>query len=407
MVLEEKGIYGVYEFTLAVKRTLTNGQFCDVWIRGEISNFTNHGSGHRYFTLKDKSSQLQCVMFKWYGSKLRFELERGMKVIVFGDIDVYESKGQYQLKVRDIRPDGIGELYKAYEQLKNKLALEGLFSPVHKKPLPKFPCKIGVATSPTGAVLHDILTVLKRRCPLNVLFIPTVVQGEQAARSIVCSIEALNKADVDLIILGRGGGSIEDLWAFNEEPVARAIFNSNIPIISAVGHETDYTIADFVADVRAPTPSAAAEIAVPDRQELLNRVCRSRDRLIQYQGRRINDNISCLLELKKGIEPRILFDRLANNMQYIDEMTQRQISGIRRIIESKNTLFKANAGRLNAVSPLGTLSRGYSIAVRMPDNIVIRSINDVKEKDVIQVIVTDGKIKCCVSDKEEGYGNQL
>jgi len=407
MVFEEKGIYSVYEFTLAVKKTLTNGQFGDVWIRGEISNFTNHSSGHRYFTLKDKSSQLQCVMFKWYGSNLRFELERGMKVIVFGDIDVYESKGQYQLKVRAIRPDGIGELYKAYEQLKNKLALEGLFSPVHKKPLPRFPDKIGVATSPTGAVLHDILTVLKRRYPLNVLFIPTVVQGEQAAKSIVCSIEALNKTDVDLIILGRGGGSIEDLWAFNEEPVARAIFNSKIPIISAVGHETDYTIADFVADVRAPTPSAAAEIAVPDRQELLNQVHRSGERLIQYQRRRITDNLSHLMELKKGIEPRTLFERLAQHMQYADEMTQRQILGIRRIIESKTALFKADAGRLDAVSPLGTLSRGYSIAVRIPDNIVIRSINDVEERDVIQVIVMDGKIKCSVSDKEEGNGNQL
>ncbi len=407
MVLEEKGIYSVYEFTLAVKRTLTNGQFGDVWIRGEISNFTNHSSGHRYFTLKDKSSQLQCVMFKWYGSNLRFELERGMKVIVFGDIDVYESKGQYQLKVRAIRPDGIGELYKAYEQLKNKLALEGLFSPVHKKSLPKFPDKIGVATSPTGAVLHDILTVLRRRYPMKVLFIPTVVQGEQAATSIVCSIEALNKTDVDLIIIGRGGGSIEDLWAFNEEPVARAIFNSRIPIISAVGHETDYTIADFVADIRAPTPSAAAEIAVPDRQELLNQVCRSRDRLIQYQRRRITDDMSHLLELKKGIEPHAFFERLAQHMQYVDEMTQRQISCIRRIIESKNALFKASTGRLDAVSPLGTLSRGYSIAVRMPDNIVVRSINDVEEMDVIQVIVMDGKIKCNVSDKEEGNGNQL
>ncbi|MFZ2411233.1 MAG: exodeoxyribonuclease VII large subunit, partial [Candidatus Methanoperedens sp.] len=253
MVFEEKGIYTVHEFTLAVKSILTSGKFNDVWIRGEISNFTNHSSGHRYFTLKDKSSSLQCVMFKWYGKNMGFELEHGMKVLVLGDLDVYEQRGVYQLKVRAIRPDGIGELYKAFEQLKNKLAMEGLFSPENKKPLPRYPKKIGVATSPTGAVLHDILTVIKRRYPVNLLFIPTIVQGEYAAQSIVSSISALNKTDVDVIIMGRGGGSIEDLWAFNEELVARAIFNSRIPIISAVGHETDYTIADFVADVRAPT----------------------------------------------------------------------------------------------------------------------------------------------------------
>src|SRR3989304_2356556 len=211
MFFEEKGIYTVHEFTLALKGVLTDGKFNDAWIRGEISNFTNHSSGHRYFTLKDKSSQLQCVMFKWHGQNLRFELEHGMKVIVLGDIDVYEQRGQYQLKARAIRPDGIGELYKAYEQLKNKLAMEGLFSPDHKKPLIRFPKKIGVATSPTGAVLHDILTVLGRRYPVNILFIPTVVQGDNAAQSIVNSICELNKTDVDMIILGRGGGSIEDL----------------------------------------------------------------------------------------------------------------------------------------------------------------------------------------------------
>ncbi|MCX9010960.1 MAG: exodeoxyribonuclease VII large subunit [Candidatus Methanoperedens sp.] len=401
MVYEEKGIYTVHEFTLAVKNILTGSRLNDIWIRGEISNFTNHSSGHRYFTLKDKDSQLQCVMFKWHGQSLRFELERGMKVIVLGDIDVYEQRGQYQLKVRAIRPDGTGELYKAFEQLKNRLALEGLFSQEHKKPLPEFPAKIGVATSPTGAVLHDILTVLKRRYPVSVLFMPTVVQGEYAAESIVRSIFALNSTDIDLIILGRGGGSIEDLWAFNEETVARAIFGSKIPIISAVGHETDYTIADFVADVRAPTPSAAAEIAVPDRRELYSRITRLNDRLIECQRRSISDNASRLSHLQECIQSCLILDKITNYIQYIDELTRRQTAGIQRVLEVKTSLFTAHAGKLNAVSPLGTLSRGYSIALKLPDKTLVRSIDDVEEKDNIQIIVNDGKIKCNVNDKEE------
>ena len=401
MGLETKGIYTVHEFTLAVKSTLTTGQFNDVWIRGEISNFTNHASGHRYFTIKDKDSQLTCIMFKWHGKTLRFEPEHGMKVLVLGDIDVYEQRGIYQLKVRDMRPDGIGELYKAYEQLKNKLAMEGLFSPDHKKQLPGFPTKIGVATSPTGAVLHDILTVLKRRYPVNILFIATIVQGESAAQSIVSSIEALNRTDVDVIILGRGGGSIEDLWAFNEEVVARAIFNSRIPIISAVGHETDYTICDFVADVRAPTPSAAAEIAVPQRQELTSQISRLRDRLIENEKRYIRDMQSHISELKASVDLRLLLERVTQYVQYIDELAQIQTSSFGRLLDVKKALLDAYAGKLDAVSPLGTLSRGYSIALKLPTKMPIRSIAEIEISDDISIIVKDGKINCVVNDKEE------
>ncbi len=400
MVFEEKGIYSVHEFTLAVKGMLTSGEFNDVWVRGEVSNFTNHKSGHRYFTLKDKNSSLQCVMFKWHGRNLRFELEHGMKVLVLGDLDVYEQKGVYQLKVRAIRPDGIGELYKAYEQLKNKLAMEGLFSPENKKSLPRFPGKIGIATSPTGAVLHDILTVIGRRYPVNLLFIPTIVQGEYAMQSIIDSISALNRTDVDLIILGRGGGSIEDLWAFNEEPVARAIFNSKIPIISAVGHETDYTIADFVADVRAPTPSAAAEIAVPDRTELASHISRLGERLIDNQRRSISDMASRLSELEASVEPRLFIEWLADYMQFIDEMAQRQALGIRRLMEVKTTLLNAHGGKLDAVSPLGTLLRGYSITLKLPDKTLVRSVSNVEKNDELEIIVNDGKIKSKVFDKE-------
>ncbi len=400
MVFEEKGIYTVHEFTLAIKSILTGGKFNDVWIRGEISNFTNHNSGHRYFTLKDKNSSLQCVMFKWHGSKLRFELEHGMKVLVLGDLDIYEQKGQYQLKVRAIRPDGVGELYKAYEQLKNKLALEGLFSPERKKPLPRFPKKIGVATSETGAVLHDILTVVRRRYPLEIVFVPTIVQGEQAAGSIVGSISVLNRTDVDIIILGRGGGSIEDLWAFNEEPVARAISDSRIPVISAVGHETDYTIADFVADVRAPTPSVAAEIAVPDRMELYNQIKRLKDRLLENQRHSIGDKIRHVLELKKGVDPHLLLKKVTGYNEVIQKFNQWQRLSIQRSIEVKESLLVAHGGKLDVISPLGTLSRGYSITLKLLTGTIVRSINNVERKEELAIIVNDGRIKCSVNDKE-------
>ncbi|MCZ7362943.1 MAG: exodeoxyribonuclease VII large subunit, partial [Candidatus Methanoperedens sp.] len=312
----------------------------------------------------------------------------------------YEQKGQYQLKVRAIRPDGIGELYKAYEQLKNKLENEGLFSPLHKRPLPGFPRKIGVATSETGAVFHDIVTILKRRYPVDILFVPTIVQGENAASNIVRSIELLNRTEADLIIIGRGGGSIEDLWAFNEETVARAIYNSKIPIISAVGHETDYTIADFVADKRAPTPSAAAEIAVPERKELFANISRLIDRLIHSQRRSIEESVSYIQELKKKVDPCLLLDQLAEHGQYLDDITQRQTLSIKRILETKKAQFSACTGKLDAVSPLGTLSRGYSITLKLPESKLVRSIDDVAKTDKVQIIVNDGKIMCDVKDKE-------
>jgi len=232
------------------------------------------------------------------------------------------------------------------------------------------------------------------------LFIPTMVQGEYAANSIVHSIELLNRTDVDIIILGRGGGSLEDLWSFNEEIVARAIFSSNLPIISAVGHETDYTISDFVADVRAPTPSAAAEIAVPDRQELFNQVKRLREIIIERQRRDISDRILRTAELRKCVDPGLLQERLANYMQYIDDINERKIRCIERLLEERTSRFRECAGKLDTVSPLGTLSRGYSITLKLPDKTTVRSINDVENRDEIHILVNDGKIKCNVNDKE-------
>jgi len=278
---DETVIYSVGELNHYVRDVIGRDPLLHrIWVKGEISNLVNHGSGHKYFTLKDRGAQLSCVMFRNYCKNLAFEPESGMKVLVLGDIDVYEVRGNYQLVVTALKPDGIGDLHRALEILKKKLSAQGLFDAEHKKLLPRFPGCIGVATSPTGAVVHDIINVTRRRFPVNILVAPTIVQGEMATESIVSSIERLNQMDVDVIILARGGGSLEDLWPFNSEAVAWAIFNSHVPVVSAVGHETDFTIADLAADVRAPTPSAAAELVVPDRKEVKNQIDVVKSRLV-------------------------------------------------------------------------------------------------------------------------------
>lgn len=266
----------------------------DLWIKGEISNFKYHSRGHMYFTLKDEQARIQAVMFAGYNQYLSFRPEDGMKVLVRGEISVYEPSGNYQIYVKEMQPEGIGNLYLAYEQLKKRLEAEGLFSAEHKKPIPAFPRYIGVVTSPTGAAIRDILTTIRRRYPIaTVILFPTLVQGEEAAGSIVRSIEKANELGyIDVLIVGRGGGSIEELWAFNEEAVARAIFASKVPIISAVGHETDFTIADFVADLRAPTPTGAAELAVPHVTELMERISQRKLRLMRAMKEKLPQNQS-------------------------------------------------------------------------------------------------------------------
>jgi len=391
------GIYTVSQLNDHIRQLLVNDpQLGQIWVRGEISNLTKHSSGHFYFTLKDKGSQLNCVSFRSTNRSLKFDPESSMRVLIFGSLDVYTVRGQYQLRVLDMRPDGIGELYKAYEQLRIRLQDEGLFDVSRKQPIPKYPLKIGVATSATGAAIHDILNVLRRRYPVDVLLAPTIVQGEMSSASIVCSIEQLNRTDVDVIILGRGGGSLEDLWSFNEEVVARAIAKSRVPIISAVGHETDYTIADFTADLRAPTPSAAAELAVPDSMDLKRHVLSLSQRMEQAAIRSVSDYSDRLDYLCSRIEPEKLNDFLRQNSQRVDELTLRMERLSERIIESKQNQLCGLAGRLNAVSPLKTLERGYGIAIRTEDNKVIRSREDVSEGDDIGVIVSDGKIRCKV-----------
>ena len=391
------GIYTVSELNNYIKHLLTSDpQMNEVWVRGEISNLTKHSSGHYYFTIKDRDSQLSCVSFRSTNRTLKFEPETSMKVLVFGSIDVYTVRGQYQMRVFDMRPDGVGELYKAFEQLKKKLESEGLFDESHKKPIPKYPKKVGVVTSPTGAAIHDILNVAKRRCPMDILIAPTLVQGERSAQSIAESIEMLNKSDVDVIIVGRGGGSLEDLWSFNEEVVARAIFSSNVPIISAVGHETDYTIADFTADIRAPTPSAAAELAVPNRIEIRRHIESLSTRMEQATTHITAEHSSHIDNLQRQIEPERLNDFLRQNQQRIDEIISRIEYSIRAILNMKESPLKICAGRLNAISPLKTIERGYSITLKPEGRKVVGSISDVKKGDDLEIIVKDGSIECSV-----------
>lgn len=394
-------IYTVSELNTRIKRLLNSDPSINqVWVRGEISNFKKHTSGHYYFTLKDRHNQISCVSFRSANRHIKFEPESSMKVLIFGSIDVYKVRGQYQLHVYDIRPDGIGELYKAFEQLKNRLETEGFFRDSHKKPVPGFPQKIGIATSTKGAAIHDIMNVVKRRFPVDILISPTIVQGELSAPSIVESIEKLNRCDVDVIIMGRGGGSLEDLWSFNEEIVARAIYSSKTPIISAVGHETDYTIADFTADMRAPTPSAAAELVVPDRLDIIRHINNLSSRMQNAVINNVTEKSAHVKYLQKQIHPERLHGYIQQNQQRVDELSSRLEHNIKSMLQTKESSLKIHANHLEAVSPLKTLERGYSITTMSEDKnkTIIKSIRDINTGDDLDIIVKDGVIKCTVKN---------
>lgn len=365
----------------------------DIWIKGEISNFKLHYSGHMYITLKDEGGVLKAVMFKSAASQLNFMPEDGMKVLARGRVSVYEQGGSYQLYINEMIPDGVGALYIAYEQLKKRLEEEGLFEQAHKKPIPQYPEKIGVITATTGAAVRDIINVITRRYPYaEIIIYPSLVQGDGAAANIVEGIEYFNKTkEIDTMIVGRGGGSIEDLWAFNEEIVARAIYASEIPIISAVGHETDFTIADFVADLRAPTPSAAAEIAVPSQMELLARIGMTEQRLktalVQsVEKRRIKLD---------GIKLRDPREKINDYMITLDNyIKQMQVSFSMLIAKDKERLAKACA-KLDALSPLQVMARGYAIASK-EDGSVIRSAKELCADDEFRLRFSDGEKNCRV-----------
>lgn len=424
-----------------------------VLVKGEISNFKQHSRGHMYFTIKDENSRIQAVMFSMNNRAMKFQPENGMNVLVSGEISVYEPNGNYQLYVTEMQPDGIGSLFLAYEELKRRLEAEGLFLPIHKKPIPKFPQRIGVITSPTGAAVRDIIITIKRRYPIGqILIIPSLVQGEQAAPSIVKSIKMANQiGDLDVLIVGRGGGSIEELWAFNEEVVARAIFESTIPIISAVGHETDFTIADFVADLRAPTPTGAAELAVPHIEELLERVKQRRTRLIRAIKENVVTEKNRLSHLQKSYAFRYPKQLYSQKEQQLDRLLDALQKGARHIIEKKNyeldklstTLGKFHPAsqvavqhdryvRLNkqmtkamsllleknnqkfsniisnleALSPLRIMDRGYSIVYTSDKQSIVKSTKQVSQGSTIKVRLKDGLLNCEIKGVEEEIQNE-
>ena len=408
-------LYTVHELTQYVKDRLQNDSaLSGISVRGEMSNFTHHTSGHMYFTLKDERSQLNCVMFRGANQKLKFTPETGLGVICMGDITVYEKRGVYQLMVWDMQPDGIGALYKAFEQLKARLDERGFFDDAHKKPLPQFPETIGVVTSRTGAVLHDILNVIRRRFPaVRIVLAPTRVQGDGAASEIAHAIRKMNRLSlsavpgtdgIDVMIVARGGGSIEELWAFNEIEVAEAVYESEIPIISAVGHETDVTICDFVSDVRAPTPSAAAEIAVPDREQLRQQIAELVARLVYAMKMAIGARRGQVSRLERGVvHPR---DRINQLRQYTDELTRQMHTAVAHRLELCKKDLSMLEATLHALSPLNHLQRGYSIVQRVPDHAIVNAIADVSRDDELQILVTDGKIECQVRRVKEGWDHE-
>ncbi|HEY8348590.1 MAG TPA: exodeoxyribonuclease VII large subunit [Clostridiales bacterium] len=380
-----------------------DGILSGLWVKGEISNFKNHYSGHFYFSLKDEKSVLKCVMFRSNASLLPFVPEDGMKVIIRGYVSVFERDGQYQLYAEEIQPDGIGALYIAFEKLKKKLEAEGLFDAAKKKKLPYLPKAIGVVTSSTGAVIRDIINVLSRRFyNFNLKLYPVQVQGEQAAGQIAAAVRRFNELDnVDVIIVARGGGSLEDLWPFNEEIVARSIYESRIPVISAVGHETDFTIADFVADVRAPTPSAAAELVMPERAVVENRLdslkLRLRNAVMKKTAmerlllRKIEGSVAFRQPLNKIYQERMLLDVQKKYMQ-------KALSALNTNYRNKLSLLAAT---LDTLSPLKSLARGYSITKSKKDGSLVRSVHAVSIGDRLEINLMDGRLGCTVESIEE------
>lgn len=451
--MQPQRILSVKELNRYMRMKLeSDATLADVWIRGEISNFTHHSSGHMYFTLKDTDSRIKCIMFASHNQRLPFKPKEGARVIARGNVSVYERDGQYQFYATHMQPDGIGSLYLAFEQLKQKLEGEGLFAPQRKRPLPRYPRTIGVVTSPTGAAVRDILTTLARRYPqAAVILYPVLVQGKGAAPSIVKALRTLNDmGEADVLIVGRGGGSLEELWAFNEEQVARAIYESAIPVISAVGHETDFTIADFVADLRAATPTAAAELAVPHTAELRAQL-RQREQMLQqglqHRLRQARERLSRLQRSPALLQPRRsllqhaerldrlsarLGERTALRLQLADAAhgrlrqrllryhpqetlqfaRRRQQSAERLLRQSMLGLLRdssrqltAHIRQLDALSPLKVMGRGYSLVYDETGTKLVKSLAQVELGDKIRVAITDGELDCQVwGMRAEGVG---
>ena len=400
----EAKIYTVSRITKYIKNLFENDyNLQDIWILGEISNFKLHSSGHMYFVLKDQESQIKGVMFKGNNLSLRFMPQDGMKVKVRGDISVYERRGEYQLYVKEIVEAGKGELYLAFERLKEKLKAEGLFSEEFKKKLPLIPKDIAVITSPTGAAIRDVITISLRRFPnLSILVVPSLVQGTLAAQEIAKKIDFLNKHfnNLDFIILSRGGGSLEELWAFNEEILARSIYNSKIPIVSAIGHETDFTISDFVADLRCPTPSAAAEMTIPDKSSLINNINLLNSKLNKAIKRNLELKVENINSINKSIQYQGPENKINQYYQYVDEFSVRIKLRIKHQIELYEEKIKKDKQRLDSLSPGAVIERGYSICRKIPGKEIIKRLNQVEIGNEIEVIISDGKMLGKVDKKE-------
>jgi len=447
--LADENIFTVSEITLHIKNIL-EANISSLWIKGEISNYKKHSSGHMYFTLKDENSSLLCVFFRQFNNYLRFEPENGMEVMCYGQIKVYERSGQYQLYVNQMRPLGIGELEIAFRKLKEKLEEEGLFDEFHKKLIPEYPTRIGIITSPTGAAIQDMKNVLSRRFPVTILLYPARVQGNEAAREIVDGIREFNKRkNVDVIIVGRGGGSIEDLWPFNEEIVAREIFASKIPIISAVGHETDFTIADFVADLRAPTPSAAAELVVPERTALMSTLESYADRMQNILNNRVHEHSVQCRELSFRLERRHPENVLMNYSQQLDDLHMRLRDSLGYLVDirfdleemkikflqslknsyiDKNTKLMNNlsaqmryamsenytkthdrfinlSAKLEELNPLKILKSGYTLTKK--GERILNTIKNVAVDDNLEIHFYDGTCKSTVTEVQKKTENEI
>lgn len=389
--LEPKHL-SVTELTSKIKGVLEPA-FHDIWVQGEVSNFRPAASGHLYFSLKDSGSSISAALFgAGAKKKLGFDLRDGLQVLCRGKVSIYAPRGNYQFIIDQIEPLGAGALQIAFEQLKSKLAAEGLFDPERKKSLPPFPKKIAVITSPTGAVIRDMLNILKRRAPhIEVLVIPAVVQGEEAPRQLIRGLEAANKYGLaEIIVLARGGGSVEDLWCFNDENLARAIAASELPVISAVGHEIDFTISDFVSDLRAPTPSAAAEIVSGHWMDVARQIQVSGDRMRSMLLRELQGRKNLLAHLAARVVSPL--DKLREQMQRVDEWALRMERAVRQVVERRKLAFGQLTGKLEALSPLRVLDRGYSIS-RSESGKVLRSKSDTKPGESFQVVFSDGEAK--------------
>ena len=396
--MEQKRIFSVSEINKYIKMLFDGDELLNsISIRGEITNFKAHYTGHYYFTLKDEASTIKCVMFKGYAQFVKFKPADGMKVVINGQVSAFERDGVYQIYCKSMSPEGLGDLYLAYEQLKEKLSKEGLFDVTKKKEIPFLPKRVGVITSRTGAVIRDIINVSTRRYPnVNILIYPAAVQGVNVASTVIEGLKTFNELNnVDVIIIARGGGSFEDLFGFNDENLARQIYASNIPVVSAGGHETDFTICDFVSDLRAPTPSAAAELVYPEYSEIVNRISKDKNRTIIAIKNYIERKRQYVERLKAAKLEKVPLDKINKYRLTIDNLMTKSESTLRYKVEKYKTRCIKSITKIDTLSPLKTITRGYSVTEDI-DGKIVRKVSDVKPNEEIKITVTDGKISAIV-----------